>query len=282
MSFTEKALRRPYTYIVLAILIVLVGVVSAIKTPTDVFPNIDIPVASVIWTYSGATPDVMEKRIVYYAERSYSSSVNDIEHMESQSMPGISIIKIYLHPGAGADAAIAQITATSQNVLKLLPPGITPPLIIRFSASNVPVLQIGVSSPDRYRRSCGTTPRTSCASNCAAVQGSAIPSPYGGTARVIMVDLDPQQLQARGLTPLDVANAVNVQNVILPTGTAKMGDREYTVSLNSSPTELAALGQVPIKVVNGGMVHIGDVGQVYDGAAVQTNIVDKDGSRRSS
>jgi multidrug efflux pump subunit AcrB len=261
----------------MAILIVLVGTVAVTRTPTDVFPTIDIPVASVIWTYSGATPDVMEKNIDYYAERSYSSAVSGIQHMESQTMSGVSIIKIYLQPGAGVDSAIAQITATSQNVLKLLPPGITPPLIIRYSASNVPVLQIGVSSPDLSEARLNDYAQNFVRVQLASVRGAAVPSPYGGKPRVIMVDLDPEALQAKGLTPMDVANAVNVQNVILPTGDAKMAERDYTVSLNSSPTELSALNNVPIKVVNGGMVHVSDVAQVYDGAAVQTNVVDKDG-----
>ena len=180
-----KVLQRPYTYIVLSILIVLLGVVSALKTPTDVFPNIDIPVASVIWQYSGAAPDIMEKRVVYFAERSYSSAVSGIEHMESQTMPGISIIKIYLQPGSGSDSAIAQITATSQSVLKQLPPGITPPLIIQYSASNVPVLQIGIFSPDRSEAKLNDYAQNFVRTQLAAVRGAAIPSPYGGKSRVV-------------------------------------------------------------------------------------------------
>src|SRR5579862_9132265 len=174
MLNVRRVLEKPYTYIVMAILIVLLGSVAAVSTPTDVFPTIDIPVASVIWTYSGASPDVMEKRVVYYAERSYSSAVNDIQHMESQTMPGISIIKIYLQPGSGVDSAIAQITATSQSVLKQLPPGITPPLIIRYSASNVPVLQIGVTSPDRSEARLRDYAQNFVRIQLAAVRGAAI------------------------------------------------------------------------------------------------------------
>jgi multidrug efflux pump subunit AcrB len=277
MFNVEKALSRPYTYIVMALLITILGIVSFESTPTDVFPNIDIPVATVIWQYSGASPDVMEKRIVNYAERSYSSAVNDIQHMESQSMPGISIIKIYFQPGARVDSAVAQITATSQSILKLLPPGLTPPLILQFNASSVPILQIGISSPDMSEAKLQDYAQNFVRIQLAAVRGAAIPSPYGGKLRVVMVDLNQQALQAKNLTAMDVTNAINVQNLILPTGTAKMAEREYVVSLNSSPTALDALNDIPIKEVDGGLVYVRDVAHVYDGSAVQTNVVDKDG-----
>lgn len=272
-----KVLQKPYTTIVMAILFAIIGIVSFESTPTDVFPNIDIPVATVIWQYTGASPDVMEKRIVNYAERSYSSAVNDIQHMESQSMPGISIIKIFFQPGSNVNAAVAEITATSQSVLKLLPPGITPPLVIQYNASSVPILQLGISSPDMSEAQLYDYAQNFIRIQLAAIRGTAIPSPYGGKPRQVMVDLNMQALQAKNLTPMDVATAVNKQNLILPTGTAKMASREYVVTLNSSPTVIAALNEIPIKVVNGGLVYIRDVAQVYDGAAVQTNIVDKDG-----
>jgi len=277
MLNVAKALQRPYTYIVMALMIVLIGVVSATSTPTDVFPNIDIPVASVIWNYSGASPDVMEKRIVSYAERSYSSAVNDIQHIESQSMPGISVIKIFFQPGAHVDSAIAQITATSQSILKTLPPGISPPLIIQFNASSVPILQIGLSSPDMSEATLQDYAQNVVRIQLAGIRGAAIPSPYGGKTRTIMVDLNQQSLLAKGLTPMDVANAINVQNLILPTGTAKMANREYTVSLNSSPAAVKDLNDIPVKMVNGSPIYLRDVGQVYDGSAVQSNVVDKDG-----
>ncbi len=277
MLNAARALQRPYTYIVLALMIALLGSVSFVTTPTDVFPNIDIPVACVIWNYTGASPDVMEKRIVYYAERSYSSAVNDIQHMESQTMPGISVIKIYFQPGASVDSSVAQLTATSQSILKQLPPGIVPPLIIQFSASSVPILQIGVSSKTMSEAHLRDYAQNFVRIQLAAIRGAAIPSPYGGRQRVIMVDLNQQKLMAKGLTPMDVANAVNLQNLILPTGTAKMAEREYTVSLNSSPTALAQLNDIPIKDVNGATVHLRDVGQVHDGSSVQTTVVDKDG-----
>jgi multidrug efflux pump subunit AcrB len=277
MFNVEKALSRPYTYIVMALLIALLGIVSFATTPTDVFPNIDIPVATVIWQYSGASPDVMEKRIVNYAERSYSSAVNDIQHIESQSMPGISIIKIFFQPGANVDAAVAEITATSQSILKLLPPGMTPPLIIQYNASSVPILQLGISSASRSEAELNDFAQNFIRIQLAAVRGTAIPSPYGGKTRLVMVDLNQKALEAKNLTPMDVANAINTQNLILPTGTAKMAEREYVVSLNSSPAAISPLNDIPIKEVNGALVYIRDVAQVHDGAAIQTNVVDKDG-----
>lgn len=277
MLNVTKALQKPYTYIVLALLVVILGVVDAMSTPTDVFPNIDIPVASVIWTYGGASPDIMEKRVVSYAERSYSSAVNNIQHIESQSMPGLSVIKVFMQPGANVDGAVAQITATSQNILKNLPPGMTPPLIIQYSASSVPILQLGISSPDMSEAHLQDYAQNFVRTQLASIRGAAIPSPYGGKTRTIMVDLDQQALQAKGLTPMDVTNAVGAQNLILPSGTAKIAEREYTVSLNSSPTAVDALNDVPIRTVNGAMVYVRDVAHVHDGSAVQTNVVDKDG-----
>ena len=279
MSIVETALRRPYTFLVMAVLIVIIGVVCVQSTPTDVFPVIDIPVASVIWAYSGASPSDMEKRIVTIAERSYTTSVNDIEHIESQSMPGVSVIKMFFQPGAKVEAAVAQLTATSQTLLKTLPPGITPPLIIRYSASSVPILQLGVSSKTMSESQIYDYAQNVVRTQLATVRGAATPSPYGGKPRQIMVDLDPQALQAKGLTAYDVSAAVSAQNLILPSGTAKMGNREYTVSLNSSPDAIDALNNLPIKQVNGAMVYVRDVAQVHDGFAVQTNIVNIDGKR---
>jgi len=277
MLNAAKALQKPYTYIVLALLVVILGIVDFQTTPTDVFPAIDLPVCSVIWTYGGASPRIMEQRIVYTAERSYSSAVNDIQHMESQSMPGLSVIKVFLQPGSSVDSAVAQITATSQNVLKLLPPGLTPPLIIQYNASSVPILQIGVSSPDMSEARLWDYAQNFVRVQLASVRGAAIPSPYGGKSRTVMVDLDQHALEAKGLTPMDVANAINTQNLILPTGTAKIDRTEYTISLNSSPDAIETLNDIPIKAGNGEMVYMRDVAHVHDGAAVQTNIVDKDG-----
>jgi multidrug efflux pump subunit AcrB len=279
MLNVAKALNRPYSVIVLAILVTVIGIVSAVSTPTDVFPNIDIPVASVIWFYAGASPVDMEKRIVELAERSYNSSVNDIQHIESQSMPGASVIKVFFQPGAKVEGGVAQLTATSQSVLKLLPPGITPPLIIQFSASSVPILQIGLSSNTVSEQKLYDLAQNFVRIQLATTEGSAIPSPYGGKPRQIMVDVDPKALQEKGLTAMDVTSAINLQNLILPSGTIKMAEREYEVSINSSPSIIDALNNLPIRSIHGAMVYLRDVAQVHDGYAVQTNVVDRDGHR---
>jgi CzcA family heavy metal efflux pump len=279
MWIVQLALRRPYTFVVVALLIVILGIVTVQRTPTDVFPVIDIPVVSVIWSYSGVSPDDMEKRIVTISERAATTTVADIEHIESQSMPGISVIKFYFQPGAKVEAAVAQLTAISQTLLKIMPPGITPPLIIRYSASSVPILQLGVSSKTLSEQQLYDLSLNFVRTQLASIQGASIPLPYGGKARQIMVDLDTQALQARGLSANDVTNAINAQNLILPAGTAKMGEREYNVRLNSSPTILDDLNRLPIKVQNGAVVRVGDVATVHDGYAVQANIVNENGRR---
>ena len=279
MSLVAKALKQPYSSLVGALLVLVLGLAAVVSTPTDVFPVIDIPVASVIWAYAGASPDDMEKRIVTIAERSYTTSVNDIEHIESQSMPGVSVIKVFFQPGANVASAVAQLTATSQTILKLLPPGLTPPLIIQYSASSVPILQLGVSSDTMSEQQIYDYAQNFVRVQLATVRGAATPSPYGGKPRQIMVDINPQALQAKGLTPVDVANAINVGNLILPSGTAKMGRREYTVSINSSPDLIKALNDLPIKEDRGALITVGDVAQVHDGFAVQTNVVDVNGRR---
>jgi multidrug efflux pump subunit AcrB len=279
MGIVEKSLLKPYTSLVVAILILILGMGAVVSTPTDVFPVIDIPVASVIWAYNGASASDMANRIVTVSERSYTTSVNDIQHIESQSMPGVSVIKVFFQPGAPVAGAVAQLTATSQTILKLLPPGITPPLIIQYSASSVPIIQLGVSSDTMSEQKIYDYAQNFVRVQLATVRGAATPSPYGGKPRQIMVDINPQALQANGLTPVDVANAINVQNLILPAGTAKMGSREYTVSLNSSPDAVKALNDLPIKTKNGALITVGDVAQVHDGFAVQTNVVDVNGRR---
>jgi multidrug efflux pump subunit AcrB len=279
MSLVAKSLHKPYTSLVAAILILVLGMGAVVSTPTDVFPVIDLPVASVIWAYGGASPNDMEKRIVTVSERSYTTAVNDIEHIESQSMPGVSVIKVFFQPGANVAGAVAQLTATSQTLLKQLPPGITPPLIIQYSASSVPILQLGVSSDTMSEAQIYDYAQNFVRVQLATVRGAATPSPYGGKPRQIMVDINPQELQAKGLTPIDVTNAVNAQNLILPSGTAKMGSREYTISLNSSPDAVKTLNELPIKTEGGALITVGDVAQVHDGYAVQTNVVDVNGRR---
>jgi CzcA family heavy metal efflux pump len=281
MWIVRIALRLPYTFVVGALLILILGVVTINRMTTDIFPEINIPVVSVIWSYNGVSPDEMEKRIVTVSERAFTTTVNDIEHMESQSMKGVSVIKVYFQPGAKIEAAVAQLTATSQTVLRVMPPGIVPPLILRYSASNVPILQMGVGSKSLSEQELYDLGLNFIRTQLATVQGASVPLPYGGKARQIMVDLDTQALLSKGLAATDVVSAINAQNLILPAGSAKIGDRDYNVSLNSSPEAVEALNNLPIKEVNGAMVYIRDVAQVHDGFAVQTNIVRQDGQRSS-
>src|SRR5947207_4652706 len=273
MWIVRLALRRPYTFTVMAILIVLVGTVTISRISTDIFPNIDIPVVSVIWSYAGVAPEEMEKRFVTVCERAMTTTVNDIEHIESQSYNGVSVIKVFFHEGAKVEAGVAQITSICQTLLRIMPPGTTPPLIIQYSASNVPILQIGLSSKTLAEQQLYDIGLNFIRTQLATVQGAQVPLPYGGKSRQIMVDIDPAKLYGKGLSPTDVSNAINVQNVILPAGTQKIGDREYNVRLNSSPEVLQVLNDLPIKQVNGAVVYIRDVAQVRDGFAVQTNIV---------
>ena len=279
MWIVKLALRRPYTFVVVSILIALFGVVSALRMPTDIFPAINIPLVTVVWQYNGMPPEEMERRVVSSAERFYSTTVNNIEHIESQSIDGRGIIKLYFQPGADIPTAVAEITAASETVVKNLPPGIQPPIILRFNATDVPVLQIGIDS-----KTLGETQLYDLATNTmrlklATVQGAALPLPYGGKARQIMVDLNPEALYAKGVSPAEVSDAINAQSLVLPSGTAKFGQREYFVRLNSSPDLASMLNDIPIKTVNGTTIYVRDVAQVRDGYAVQTNLVRENGHR---
>lgn len=281
MWIVQLALRRPYTFIVMALLIVVLGTVTISRTPTDVFPVIDVPVVSMIWSYNGVSPTDMEKRICTLAERAATTTVADIEHIESQSMPGLSVIKFYFQPGAKVEAGVAQLTSISQSILRAMPPGITPPLIIRYSASSVPILQMGVGGKGLSEQQLYDITTNFVRTQLATVRGAAIPLPYGGKPRQIMVDLDLPALQGYGLTPTDVTNAISAQNLILPAGTAKMGAREYNVRLNSSPDTVEQMNNLPIKQVRGAMIHIRDVAHIRDGYAVQANIVTQNGRKGS-
>ncbi len=273
MWIVRLALRRPYTFTVMAILIVLMGIVTITRMATDIFPKIDIPVVSVIWSFPGVAPEEMEKRFVTVTERAMTTTVNDIEHIESQSYNGVSVIKVFFHEGAKVEAGVAQITSITQTLLRILPPGTTPPLILQYSASNVPILQLGLTSKTLSEQDLYDLGLNFIRTQLATVQGAQVPLPYGGKSRQVMVDLDPQKLFGKGLSPADVSIALNAQNVILPAGTQKIGDREYNVRLNSSPQLLQTLNDLPIKQVNNAMVYIRDVANVRDGFAVQTNIV---------
>ena len=278
MWIVKLALRRPYTFVVMALLILLLGVASIRNTPTDVFPEIDIPVVTVVWQYSGLSADQMAKQITTFSEYTISSAVDNVKNIESQTLAGVAVIRIFFQPNVRIDSAIAQVTAVSQTILRRMPPGTQPPFIIRYNASSVPILQLALGSKNLSEAQLYDYGIYRVRQAIAPVRGATLPLPYGGKPRQIMVDLDPQALLAKGLSPLDVGNAVNAQNLTLPTGTSKIGEREFTVSLNSSPDTVAALNDVPIRQVNGSMVFIRDVAHVRDGFAVQTNVVRKDGS----
>jgi multidrug efflux pump subunit AcrB len=279
MWLVRMALKRPYTFVVMAMLIVILGVVTILRMPTDIFPDIDIPVISVVWSYSGLAPEEMEKRIVNNYERGLTTTVNDIEHIESQSLTGISVIKIFFQPGAKIEAATAQVTAISQTVLRQMPPGTTPPFIIRYSASNVPILQVALESDSLSEQQLFDYGTNFIRADIATIQGAQLPWPYGGKQRQIMIDIDPQRLYAWGLSPRDVNAALGLQNVIVPTGTAKIGVDEYPIVINASPELLDQIAGIPIKVVRGTTVFMRDVSNVRDGYAPQTNIVHVGGKK---
>ncbi|CAD6521414.1 efflux RND transporter permease subunit [Paraburkholderia sabiae] len=281
MWIVRLALRRPYTFVVLALLLLIIGPLTILRTPTDIFPNIDIPVLSVIWSYNGLPADEMEKRIVLNYERGLSVAVNDIEHVESTSMNGIAVVKIFFQPHANISEALAQVTALSQSQLRSLPPGITPPNILRYNASTVPILRLSLSSPSLTEQELYDYGNNFLKTQLATVPGASAPLPYGGKQRQIMVDIDSRKLQERNLSPMDVVNSITAQNLIVPTGTAKIGSTEYSVQMNSSPDSLAGLNNIPIKSGPNGTIYIRDVAHVRDGYQPQTNIVRVDGQRAS-
>ncbi|HXQ69581.1 MAG TPA: efflux RND transporter permease subunit, partial [Pyrinomonadaceae bacterium] len=277
MWIVRLALRRPYTFIVMSLLILILGVLAILRTPVDIFPTVDIPVIAVVWTFNGMQPKEMEQRLVSNSERAYTTTVNDIEHMESESYNGVAVIKIFFHPGADIPSAISLTAAQSQAILRQLPAGTTPPLIIQYSAADVPVLQSVVYSDTLSEDELNDFANQFIRTQLATVQGAEIPIAYGGKPRNIMVDLDPDQMLAKNVSASDVSTAFNQQNVILPAGTAKIGEREYNVLLNSSPTVVDQLNDLPVKQVNGATVFMRDVANVRDGAAVQTNLVRRNG-----
>jgi len=281
MWIVKLALRRQYTFIVMAVLILVMGLFTISRTPTDVFPSIDIPVVTVIWSYNGFSPDDMAKRICTISERAATTTVANIEHIESQSMPGISVIKFYFQPGTKVEVGIAQLTSIMQTLLRAFPLGTTPPLIVASSASSVPILQMGLGGKGMSETELYDAGTNFLRTQLATIQGAAIATPYGGKPRQIMVDLDIPALESKGLSPIDVNNAITLNNLILPSGTEKIGSREYNVFLNGSPDAVEALNNMPIKQVNGSMVFIRDVAHVRDGFAVQTNIVRTNGVRSS-
>ena len=279
MNLIQLALRRPYTFIVMAVLIMLATPFALLKMPTDILPEINIPVISIVWNYTGMSAQEMGARITAQNERSLTTTVSDIEHIESQTLSGIAVIKIFFQPNANIQTALAQVTAIEQAQLRQLPPGITPPLVIKYSASSIPVVQLGLSSATLPEQSIFDAAVNILRPQLINIPGVAIPFPYGGKSKLISVDLDTNALQARGLSPSDVVNAINVQNLILPSGTAKFGPTEFTVKMNGSTDTIAALNDLPVRTVNGATTTIGDVSFVRDGFAPQTNIVRQDGQR---
>jgi multidrug efflux pump subunit AcrB len=277
MWIVRLALRRPYTFIVLAMLIVLFGVFSILRTPTDIFPNINIPVISANWSYTGLPPEDLANRIVANAERYAQTTVNDVEHSESQSLSGISIVKYFFQPNVNEEMAYAQITAVSQTLLRQAPPGTTPPFILAYNASTVPILQLALSSATLSESQIFDMANTIVRPGLTTVAGASLPYPYGGKQRQITVDIDPEALRAKGLGAADVSNAIGSQNLIIPAGTEKIGDIEYNVKLNSSPLKASELNDIPIRDVNGTVVFVRDVANVHDGNSPQTNLVRLDG-----
>lgn len=281
MWIVRLALSRPYTFVVLSILLLILGPLAILNTPVDIFPSINIPVVSVVWNYTGLSPQDMANRIVSPTERAMTTTVNGIDHLESTSLNGVSVVKVFFQPKVDIAAAVAQVTAISQTQLKLLPPGTTPPLIIQYSASSVPILQLGLSGQGLSEQQLNDIGLNFVRTRLASVEGASIPYPYGGKQRQVQVDINLQALQAKGLSPTDVVNAISAQNLILPSGTAKIGTYEYEMDTNSAPTTIRGLNDLPIKQVNGGIVYVHDVAHVRDGYPPQTNIVRVNGQRAS-
>jgi CzcA family heavy metal efflux pump len=281
MWIVRLALRRPYTFVVFSLLLFILGPVAMVRTPVDIFPNIDIPVVSVVWQYAGLSPEEISNRIVLPFERTLTTTVNDIEHTESQGLNGISVVKIFFRPSVNIAQATAQVTAISQTLLRQFPQGTTPPLVIQYSASSVPVLQLGLSGDGLTEQQLNDFGLNFIRTQLATVQGASVPFPYGGKQRQVQVDINTQRLQSYGLSALDVVNAVSAQNIILPAGDVKMDDLDYQVETNSAPTSISALNNLPIKTVNGSTVYIHDIGNVRDGFPPQTNIVRMNGQRAS-
>src|ERR1700740_1293759 len=280
MWIVRLALRRPYTFVVMAILILAMGALQIVRTPTDIFPNINIPVVSIIWSFNGLVPKDMNDRIISITERALTTTVDNIQHVESQSLNGIAVVKVFLQPTASVERGIPQITGVSQTQLRQFPPGSTPPLILAYSASSVPVLQLALSGQNLSEQELNDYGFNYIRTQLITVPGASVPYPYGGKQRQVQVDLNTTALQSKGLSALDVVNAISVQNLILPTGTSKIGSREYDVSIpNAAPQTIDDLNRIPIKSIGGTTIYMKDVAWVRDGFPPQTNIVRVNGQR---
>ena len=278
-ALVRIALRRPYTFIVLALLLLIIGPLAASRTPVDIFPEIRIPIIAAIWRYTGLLPADMAGRMVTQFERALTTTVNDIEHIEANSYTGVGIVKIFFQPGADIRTANAQVTAISQTLLKNMPPGAVPPLILNYNASTVPIIQLALSGKGLPEQTLFDLGLNFVRVPVVTVPGAAMPYPFGGKFRQIQIDIDPEAMRARGLSGQDVANALAAQNLITPVGTQKIGGYEYAINLNNAPSAIKALDDLPIKTVNGAMVYIHDIGHVRDGSPPQQNIVHVDGNR---
>jgi multidrug efflux pump subunit AcrB len=279
MWIVRLALKSPYTFVVMALLIVVLGVTSISQMRTDIFPEIDIPVVNIIWTYKGMETSEVERRITTYSEYAFTSNVNDIKRVESQTLNGVAVIKIFFHPGVDIGTALSQVTSASQAIRALMPTGIQPPIIVRFNASSVPILQIGLSSEKMSEEEIYDYGLYVLRTQLSTVQGLTMPTPYGGRERQVMVDLDPQLLHAKGISPKEVADAISAYNLAYPTGVARIDTHEYPVTLNNTPITPDSFNDIPVKVVNGATIYMRDVAQVRDGSTSQTTIVRRNGSR---
>jgi CzcA family heavy metal efflux pump len=279
LGLVRVALRRPYTFVVLALTLLIIGPLAAVRTPTDIFPDIKMPVIAVAWQYTGLPPDQMAGRVSTLFQRSLTTTVNDIEHIEANTYPGISVVKIFFQPGVDIAVANAQVTAISQSALRQMPAGITPPLILNYNAATVPILQLALSGKGLSEQQLFDLGMNTIRTPLVTVPGAAIPLPYGGKQRQVQIDVKPDALQARGLSAQDIANALAAQNVLTPVGNQKIDAYEYTIQLNSAPSAIEDLARLPVKVVNGATIYLGDVADVHDGNAPQTNIVHVDGGR---
>src|SRR5882757_7472086 len=279
IALVRIALQRPYTFVVLALVLLIIGPLAALRTPVDIFPDIRIPVIAVIWQYTGLPPDQMAGRMTTQFQRALTTTVNDIEHIEANSYVGFGIIKVFFQPNVDIRIANAQVTAVSQTLLKQMPPNTTPPLILNYNASTVPIIQLALSGQGLSEQNLFDLAINVIRTPLVTVPGAAIPYPYGGKSRQVQIDLDSQAMQARGLSGQDVANALANQNLITPVGTQKIGAFEYAIQLNNAPSVIDQLGDLPVKTINGAMVYMRDVAHVRDGNPPQTNIVHVDGAR---
>src|SRR5271170_7584497 len=277
MSIVDFALRRPYTIVAALILVCLLGIGAALRMPTDIFPEINIPVVSVVWTYAGMSAPDIQNRIVVLHERQMPALVDDIERIEANSYNGVGVIKVYLNEGADVSRAVSQLASSALVVLKYMPPNITPPLVLRYGATDVPIIQLSMSSRSLTDTRLNDVGQNIIRPDLAVVRGASVPYPYGGKPRVIMVDLHPQALQSRGLSPVDVSAVLQHQNVILPSGDVKLGSKDYTVMMNNSPDVIETINDFPVKEVDGRMVFMRDVAHVHDGYQIQTNSVSENG-----